>query len=191
MKKKLVLIFLAVLYIILPGFRPSPPESPVTGFLDITVESNVNKVLFSYPISERNITSGTGKRLTNIVLPVRDFECNNKLAFKDFLTLLKAEQYPDIIISIPWNALQQPEHEDSVTLKNIKITIAGVSRKYDIYCTAEDSGNGDKILVGTIKIDLNDLNIIPPSKYFGMVKIKDEVFVKFGLGLKDQNYARN
>lgn len=76
-----------------------------------------------------------------------------------------------------------------MTLKNITITIAGVSRKYEIYYTADKTGNGDRILSGTITINLNDLNITPPSKYFGMVKIKDEVIVKFGLGLTNQNYA--
>lgn len=191
MKKSIFIILISVLFFPLTGLitDSGDGDGPVTGYLDITVESNINKVLFYYPISEKNVAPGS-ERMTNIVLPVKDFKCDNKTAYRDFLTLLKADEHPDLTIELPEKALQQIKNRDEVVLKNVTINIAGVSKEYDIVCTAENSGAGDKVLAGTITVGLTDLDITPPVKYFGMVKIKDEVIVKFGLGLKDQSIAR-
>ncbi|HLN20622.1 MAG TPA: hypothetical protein VK213_06010 [Bacteroidales bacterium] len=174
------------------GFKINSDDNglPVTGYIDITVESNVNKVLFTYPISESNIAPGRNDRKTSIVLPVKDFRCDNKIAYKDFINLLKADTYPELTIDLPGKVLQQIRERENVTLRNVTINIAGVSKKYDIVCTEEKAADGEKVLAGTIVVGLTDLHIDPPKKYFGMVKIKDEVIVKFGLGLKDQSYAQ-
>lgn len=195
--KNITIISSIILFFILTSFKNSGidsiAESPVTGFLNITVESNVNKVLFSYPITGQNMQPSAEPQksgsMADIVVPVRDFRCNNKVAYRDFVTLLKADQYPDLIISIPRRAFRQIMSESEFTLHNILINIAGVSKKYDITCKTEPDGSGN-ILVGTIVVDLTDLNITPPIKYFGMVRIKDEVIVKFGLGLLSQSFAR-
>jgi hypothetical protein len=73
----------------------------------------------------------------------------------------------------------------------VTISIAGVSKKYDITGRIEDLNSNDHLLVGTINISLADLEIEPPVKFFGLVKIKDEVIVKFGISLKDYNLAVN
>ena len=201
MKKKL-LILLLILYFPVAGFRIDDGEpkwnAPVTGFIDIIVESNVNRLFFSYPLSEINLYD-TGVVLpakedtgtANIIVPVKDFRCTNKIAFKDFLTLLKADQYPNLTIAIPQKVLMYYDNDESVTLHNITINIAGVLKKYDIICRAENRNSKDYILIGMIKIRLNDLKIEPPEKYFGLVKIKDEVIVKFGFSLKDYSLAIN
>lgn len=190
--EKRINILLISIFLILSSFRnnenDSLSESPLTGFLNITVESNVNKVLFSYPITDQNLHSGTG-RMTDIIVPVKDFKCDNKVAYKDFLTLLKADQFPDLTISIPRRAIQQLRSEKEITLHNVVISIAGVSREYDIACKTEPKSS-ENISVGMITIGLTDLDITPPVKYFGMVKIKNEVIVKFGLGNKNQSFAR-
>lgn len=191
MKKNILILLSAVLFFPLYGVNIASGENdvPVIGYISITVESNVNKVLFTYPISDRNIASPNGK-MTNIVLNVKDFKCDNKIAYKDFLSLLKADVYPEMTIELPGKVFQQLENKDELILKNVTINIAGVSKEYDILCTAENTRTGDKVLAGTIMVGLTELDITPPVKYLGMVKIKDEVIVKFGLGIKDQSFAR-
>lgn len=164
------------------GDRPGI-DSPVAGYIDITVESNVNKVLFTYPITEENITPA-GNHSADIIVPVRDFRCNNKMAYKDFVTLLKAKEYPDIKITIPGDIIEKLRQHETVTLNNVMIDIAGVKKEYDIVCKPEKGKHQENLFTGTILVALNDLNINPPEKYFGMVKIKDKVIVKFGLGRK-------
>jgi hypothetical protein len=187
MKNYLFTIFSLLIFSSCFGIAGAGINSPVTGFIDIQVESNINKVSFSYPLSESNISS-SGERMTgkaDIVVPVKDFKCTNRIAYRDFLKLLRANEYPEIKVSIPGNIVEQLQNKESVVLHDVLITIAGTSKKYDIICKSErKKGSGDNILVGTISVRLEDLNIDPPEKYFGMVKIKDHVIVKFGLGIK-------
>jgi hypothetical protein len=189
MKKNLLILFYLLIFPLAGYTRPAGGiDLPVTGFIDITVESNINKVDFTYPISSSNVGNREEKSIADITVPVKDFRCKNKIAFRDFLTLLKANEYPDIKITIPGNIIEQLQGKESVTLHNVLINIAGVTKKYDIVCTS--SHNKDNILTGTIVVRLNDLNIDPPEKYLGMVKIKDQVIVKFGLGIQDYSFAR-
>jgi hypothetical protein len=159
----------------------------VKGFIDIIVESNVNKLSFSYPISSENINNES-RRSANIVVPVKDFKCSNKTAFRDFLELLKANEYPNITIQIPASVISELENKESVTMNNVMIDIAGVSKRYDVIIKP-DNNKSDYLFRGTIKVVLSDFNIEPPVKYFGMVKIKDEVVVNFGIGLKEDRFA--
>jgi hypothetical protein len=198
--KRISVILIVLLCFPLAGFRTSdfkPAGKILTdGFIDITVESNINRVFFSYPLSRISLqeTGDPGKAdsdTVNITVPVRDFKCANENAFHDFLTLLKADQYPDLSISIPWKNLKQYPHKDYITIHNLLINIAGVKRKYDITCHAENPDSEDSFLLGTLKIRLTDLDIEPPVKYFGLVKIKDEVIVKFGFSFKYYHLAIN
>lgn len=197
--KRIFLILTVLIYFPVAGFRIDNGsyelKAPASGFIDIIVESNVNRLVFSYPLSEiklyyagEAIADTENKDTANIIVPVKDFRCTNKLAFKDFLTLLKANQYPNLTITIPQKFLMQFYH-DSITIHNIMINIAGISKKYDIPCRAENLNSEDYLLIGTINIRLEDLKIEPPEKYFGLVKIKDEVIVKFGFRLKDYSLA--
>jgi hypothetical protein len=166
-------------------------SSPITGFINITVESNVNKVMFSYPLSGENINGEETHRGFSITVPVKDFRCDNKIAFKDFISLLKADRFPDLSITIPGDMLERLHTEDSLTLHNVMINIAGVTRAYDIRVVPQSGNTSDNLLTGTITLGLSDLSIQPPVKLFGMVKVKDKVIVRFGLGLKKYFYARD
>jgi hypothetical protein len=199
-RKKNLLILSVLLYFPLAGFifNYDEPEgkAPVNGFIDITVESNVNRLFFSYPL-ERTGMYDVGKSVNttgetvNIIVPVRDFRCSNATAFRDFLTLLKADQYPELSITVPRDYLIQYPQNGQLTIHDVIINIAGVSKKYDIACRVEARNSKDIILIGTVKIRLTDLEIDPPVKYFGLVKIKDEVIVKFGFSFKDHSLAIN
>ena len=198
--KKILLILSVLLYFPMAGFITYDGgyewKAPANGFIDITVESNVNRLFFTYPLREINLhdddePAGQGAETAKIIVPVKDFRCANETALRDFLALLRADRYPDLSITIPQNVLIQYHHNEQITIENVTISIAGVSKKYDITGRIEDLNSNDHLLVGTINISLADLEIEPPVKFFGLVKIKDEVIVKFGISLKDYNLAVN
>jgi hypothetical protein len=198
--KRTSLILLILVCFPLSGFRFSDGkhdgEVLTDGFIDITVESNINRVFFSYPLNglslnDSGYTGNTDSEAVNITVPVRDFRCANTTAYHDFVSLLKADQYPDLSISIPHDDLLQYPRTGYVRIHNLVINIAGVTRTYDILCRTENFDSDDSFLVGTLKVRLTDLDIEPPVKYFGLVKIKDEVIVKFGFSYKDYRLATN
>ena len=201
MKRFLPILFLLI-YIPAVGFRieegdPGRSE-PAAGFIDIAVESNVNIVNFTYALAGNAIneefdqaSTGTDSEMASIVVPVKEFRCNNEIALQDFQSLLKADKYPNLTIVIPQSILNQFRPGQQVTVHNILVNIAGVTKKYDITCSVENPDSKGYILVGSIKVRLTDLSIDPPVKYFGLVKIKDEVIVKFGFSLNENSLALN
>ncbi len=180
----------------LTAFKGDPAGNLITsGYIDIKVESNVNRILFSYPFNEINIdyrkVSGIkALDIASIIVPVRDFICTNKTALNDFLVLLKADRYPYLSITIPDDLNIPDDNTKPVILKNVNITFAGISKEYDIIGLVEkEDGDNNQILVGTLKIRLTDLGLEPPEKFFGLLKVTDEVIVKFGISLKEYSLA--
>jgi hypothetical protein len=198
-------IFLPILifmYTLVVGFRTDEGEPegkrPASGFIDIAVESNVSIVNFTYALNDKVLSKGnetspvdSNLEMARIIVPVKEFRCNNEVAFQDFLTLLKADDFPNLTITIPKSVLMQVHYGEPIIIHNVLINIAGVSKKYDIGCIVENNYSKDYVLIGSIKIKLTALNIEPPVKLFGLVKIKDEVIVKFGFSLNDNSLALN
>lgn len=69
-------------------------------------------------------------------------------------------------------------------LRGVTITVAGVSNQYDIICKIVKGDNENQIPDGTIRIKLSDLEIIPPVKLLGLVKVKNEIIIDFELCFK-------
>ncbi|HUX57531.1 MAG TPA: hypothetical protein VMV77_11190 [Bacteroidales bacterium] len=189
---KKVLLILQFIYPLLTGFITDDTSAgrmeASYGFIDINVESNINKLFFkydlkekSYPFSGIDCTKNTDDTSAiQIVVPVKDFQCTNHFAYRDFLKLLKESQFPFLAISIPKNTIINSETGDWLIIHDVMLTIAGVAKKYDIICRIEYDKNREKVLIGTTKILLTDLDIEPPVKTLGLIRIKNEIIVNFG-----------
>jgi hypothetical protein len=191
---------LLILILCLPGFASfsmndglkSGGTNTFSGFIDITVSSNVDKQFFKYNLKQQCLSFigesengySTGTFVSSIIIPVEEFKCTNKYVYIDFLTLLKAEQYPYLEIDIPNNSGITNNTDNSVILKGVTITVAGVSNQYDISCKIEKGYNEDQFLDGTARIKLTDLEIVPPVKFFGLVKVKNEITINFQFCIK-------
>ncbi len=187
MKKLLLILTLGL--IMLTGFspdddmKPGEADSP-SGFIDITVSSNIDKQFFQYNLMQKCLSvseeTETGKAgIFRIIIPVKEFECFNRSAYDDFVTLLKAEQYPFLEINILRYPGIKYDIGETVILKGVSITAAGVSNRYDINCTIEKADNKNQLLNGAIRIRLTDFAIVPPVKLLGLIKVKDEVIINF------------
>jgi hypothetical protein len=60
----------------------------------------------------------------------------------------------------------------------MKITIAGITHFYRIDCTVVTC-SGNYFLMGAQRIKLTDFDIEPPEKFFGLVKVSDEINVSY------------
>jgi len=164
-----------------------------SGFINITVESNINRVFFNYNLEGKciSVTDSSSseinesKSCSRIVVPVKEFKCPSRFVYKDFLTLLKADRFPFLEIDLPGDANIKLISDDSLILRGVSISVAGVSKKYDINCSVEKINSQMQILNGTTMIKLTDLNIDPPVKSFGLVKVRNEIIINFGFCLND------
>jgi len=163
-----------------------------SGFIGIIVSSNIDKQFFQYDLKQQCLSVAkepdgeyvAGISVSRIVIPVEEFKCTNKFVYKDFLALLKSDQYPLLEIDIPNRPGIKYNTDDSAILKGVTITVAGVSNQYDIKCKIDKGDNENQIIDGTARIRLTDLDIVPPVKLFGLVKVKNEITVNFQLCLK-------
>jgi hypothetical protein len=195
---KLYPSILILLFPLLVGFNSdkdlkSSKTNLTNGFIDIVVESNINRLLFTYDIYERcfpfsdkhNSGNNYDTSDSRIIVPVKDVKYPNRYAYKDFLNLLKADQYPFLEIVIPNDNFYTSFTKDTLILKGVYINVAGVTKEYNINCNVEKNKLGNQTLNGTIRLKLTDLNIVPPVKSFGLVKVKDEFIINFGFCITD------
>lgn len=190
-------VLLIICFTGLVGFKPeisskSVEESSPTGFINITVLSNLGKQLFQYSIKQQCISKIEEQgaeyikdnKTSSIIIPVKDFKCINKSAYKDLLSLLKVDQYPNLEIDIPDNSNIIYISEKKVILKGISFNIAGVTRKYDVWCRINNAGTANQIFSGTTRLKLTDLDIVPPVKFLGLIKVNDEIIVDFSFCMR-------
>lgn len=125
---------------------------------------------------------------SRISIPVIKFDCGLKMMTKDLQKTMKHEQYPYMYIDFK-------QFSRSLNLGNIPVQLsgqadiylAGVSKKYQIQCTAKNVGAGQIELKGSKQIRLTDFNLKPPSKLGGTIKVEDQMDVEFTLFLKKMN----
>jgi hypothetical protein len=116
----------------------------------------------------------------SVTVPVRDFEASNPLMYDDFLTLIKAREFPVLKIILSKEQLERSFKDERTFCPDIEIMLAGIKRIYKIDCNLYDCGN-NLFIRGLKKIKLSDFSIQPPVKLNGLVKVKDEIEVNFGL----------
>ncbi len=163
-----------------------------SGYLDITVSSNIGKQFFQYDIKPECLSfpgkqetgNAPDKSVSSILIPVKEFKCTNRYAYNDLLTLLKADQYPFLEIDIPRNPEIEYISVNKVIMQNVSIIVAGVLKKYDIDCKISKVAPEIQILNGTARLKLTDLEIVPPVRLLGIVKVNDEIIIDFAFCLK-------
>jgi hypothetical protein len=166
-----------------------------SNFVRIEGSSNVNQFYFEQFLNDwqtKEIYFNQNKDTIVLKIRANNFIPSIPMMYEDFIHLIKADQHPEIQITIEtppdiwWN-------QDSLNQINTKITIqlAGTSKKYEIPGTFQICHNHSLHLKGAITLNLTDFDLHPPSKFMGMIKVKDEVFVKFGLVLEDKLIISN
>jgi len=112
-------------------------------------------------------------------IPVREFECSNSMMYNDFQELLKASEYPYITIEIDPSQVRNILPGKSSTDLIFSITIASITNAQYISCDINTYPNSTMSITGEATIQLANFQIKPPIKFMGLVKVKDEVTIKF------------
>jgi hypothetical protein len=125
---------------------------------------------------------------------VKNFVSNNALALKDFLKLVKADNYPTLQVQLNYLDLQ-PIYEKGKTYNGealVNITITGKTRHYSIPITF--NSNGDVYTVnGNKKLSIRDFGLTPESKMMGMIKVSEWIDIDFHIICKislDENLVK-
>ena len=159
-------------------------------YFAIAGETNINNFscrLVLQNLSDTLAISGNWKGLSldtkglDFQLPTNEFDCGMKMMTKDFQKLLQSEKYPYIGLSIDMLHLNDDYNLDSLynVGSNAIIQIASQTQIENIQNGYLRNYEGQFILGGSHKIKMTQYNIEPPSKFFGAVKAKEELYIEF------------
>ncbi len=172
---------------------------------EISIEgtTNINNFTFSYenplptyPIMKNDMCySEPDTCLMDISIPVYSFTGSVPGMRRDFLTLLKASEYPEITVGVEksiFDCIATGAHPDNMEMV---ITLAGVQKKIHVYYSTSSDSNAGITISGNTKLMLTDFHLDPPEKALGLVRVRNEVFIKFDIVISniqvDLNQALN
>ena len=158
------------------------------GFINITGNTNIDHFkLRMDSLAPRILKINTYKNtqvsdssIHNISVPVKGFETANPIFYYDFLTLVKADTYPEIDIGIMHCPLLKIIENEHGGFQYIHISLAGVTNSYRVPVKITRCSGNRYYITGNRTIKLTDFKIIPPERFFGLVKVEDDLFIDFG-----------
>ncbi len=124
-------------------------------------------------------TYDAGKKRYEVIIPVRQFNANNRMVYNDFLDLLQAEKHPEIVLFIPDEEFHSLYNPGKVVTTRVGIRVSGVTRYYRIRCRVSPCVPGDLLITGKKSLKLTDFKLEPPVKSLGMIRVKNELIVNF------------
>ena len=183
--KYLVFVFL-MLHRVTDAATPANNNNiPIGSYLfeHVVIEgsTNVNRFQLSYSedafslFPSYNIGSSDFLRMA---IPVQKINAESSSMHDDFLELINANKYPTIIISL--NEKITSDKLDLTVLRHqVSVTMNGVTNTYACFSEIAKEEFVNWHLTGRLGVRLTDFGIEPPRKFFGLVKVDDEVFISF------------
>jgi hypothetical protein len=124
-------------------------------------------------------------RQQELLIPLQQFNCGNRIIQHDFLTTLQEELYPDIKLQfIDLRLADSPTWWREPVDGAIAITIGGVTQRYVLRYTIAIYSDNLIELNGEQLLSLSAFNLETPKRLAGLVKIDNHVTVQFRLLLK-------
>lgn len=169
------------------GFSKNVTKVKITNKSEVTIKgkSNVNSFECKYNSDfiendlQVSIARNNNKILLDgakIAIKSTGFDCAHKMITKDFKSILKADEYPHIVI----NVKEINTTKENITAK-LNVKIAGVEKEYLVPVIFNSNTNNVK---GLLKLNIKDFKLKSPKKLLGMVVVNDNVDINFNLFLQ-------
>lgn len=159
------------------------PDSKLT----ITGDTNVSKFLCEFdsemiPSTRKVKVSGNQEELhfENAILTLDNtgFDCGSKGINKDFHALIQTEEYPEISLELKKICIDTPTRATA----DLIITIAGERKAYRVPVKIIDGEIPQ--YRGDLNLNINDFNLKPPKKMFGLIVVKEDIDINFNLNVE-------
>jgi hypothetical protein len=117
-----------------------------------------------------------------LTINVNRFNCQQQYMNKDLIKTLKANECPELKIAL------KTIGNFSKPVKNIKgtviISLAGINRIMEVDYSVQYIDQNNIRLHGYRQVLFSDFGLTPPRKLAGMVKVEEQINVKFLLALR-------
>ncbi|MGB4293061.1 MAG: hypothetical protein WBJ37_09285 [Bacteroidales bacterium] len=148
------------------------------GLISIYGRTNISSFRLNASLTEHNLRYLYGRNVYQLKIPVSSFKARNNLIEHDFLQMINAASYPEIVIFIPASAFESAE-----TI-NVEIEVAGKSVEKGISTKIiSPPGSENKEIRGETSINWQELGLQPPRRFMGLLEIQETIFITFVLKL--------
>jgi hypothetical protein len=121
----------------------------------------------------------------SVGLDASTFDCGLAIMTSDFRKTIKSEVYPAIVIDfISFERTPTYKEGDENFKGIIKISLAGITKLFEVDCVIETQPNGLIHLKGGRQFKFADFGMKPPTRMMGSIKVKEDLKVNFHLVLK-------
>jgi len=117
-------------------------------------------------------------RSAALQVPVRSLDCGIGLQNKHLFETLDATNQPAISFSLADYVVDRSEPGSNVRMEGV-LRIAGQERVLILHGNVSRNTAGQLILRGQREIDMRAFGIKPPRRFFGLLRVRNEVTVHF------------
>ncbi|AKQ47435.1 hypothetical protein TH63_02155 [Rufibacter radiotolerans] len=118
-------------------------------------------------------------------LDIENFDCHNPVMTRDLQKTLKAKQYPQLCINfLSLNKFPELSRKPEHITGWVDIDLAGVRKRVEVTYKISVDANKNIHLIGEREVKFSDFNLVPPTKFKGMVQTKENLNITFHLQLK-------
>jgi hypothetical protein len=115
-------------------------------------------------------------------LMVKWFDCGQQFMTKEMQKTLKADKRPEMKINLVSLAGSQKHGQ---TVKGVvDVEIAGISKRIDINFDVKKPRSTSLCFIGKKHLKFSDFNLVPPEKLAGLVKVEQDILVKFEINMR-------
>ncbi|MET3026384.1 hypothetical protein ABXT06_06900 [Flavobacterium sp. UW10123] len=142
--------------------------------IEITGLSTVGKYNCSntFSIKDTVYVNSVKKNTFNTDIKMSNFDCGNKIMTKDLQGTVKVKKFPNSTVSI---SDIKPCGKNYKCRLNFFITDKTLKYKDFILYNTDDK------IQGTLSLKFSDIELEPPVKMAGLIKVKDDIVINFSL----------
>ena len=115
---------------------------------------------------------------------INRFDCHQNHITADLKKTLKAKENAYMKISLLTMGYIKPHTKNESVKGYVEIELAGVTKKIEVDYAVVKNEPGSLYLIGTKKVLFSDFGLTPPSKLAGLIKVEQEIKVRFELILR-------
>jgi hypothetical protein len=190
-----IIIFFFLLLPLVGAQANTGKEWQVTSQSRLTIagSSNVNEfecMSFSYAgqdVLYESLDAKTHRTVMNgiINLQATGFDCQNRIMTSDLRKTIQADKFPTIKVRFLSLQRSPASGKQQKARGLVEITLAGVSRQYQIEALFQETDGGQALLTGCWDFSFSDFKLEPPTKMMGAIKVNNSLSVDFMLQLQE------
>jgi hypothetical protein len=153
-----------------------------------TILRNPKEIDTQYSTAEEYIQRYRENVRAQLSVPVKSFNCGNRLMEADMHAAIKGKKYPYVRYQHFGITVNEHSRDGNMTseqrnainlISSGLLELAGVKRKVDIELSLRKLALNKYLISGTKMMKMSDFDIVPPTALFGLIKASNDFVLSY------------